>query len=62
MDNPRRDFHMKHLKLVAFASILLLCVPVMHTQEAPITSFQRAYIGIMLNEVKDDVKHYYYDP
>jgi C-terminal processing protease CtpA/Prc len=26
------------------------------------TSMQRGYIGVMLSDIKDDVKHYYYDP
>jgi C-terminal processing protease CtpA/Prc len=62
MDNPERNSYVTNLQRGVAILFLLLWVPLLYPQEAPITSFQRAYIGVMLNEVKDDVKHYYYDP
>ena len=53
---------MTHSQRFALVVLLLLCVPLLHPQEAPITSIQRSYIGVMLNEIKDDIKHDYYDP
>jgi carboxyl-terminal processing protease len=53
---------MKTLSRSLPLALLLLCSSFLHTQEAPITSMQRGFIGVMLNEIKDDVKRNYYDP
>jgi C-terminal processing protease CtpA/Prc len=58
----RRVHRANWLVRASAAALLFAWLPPILSQEVAMTSMQRGYIGVMLNDIKDDVKHYYYDP